>query len=245
MGQPDHHGQSSQGQQAQGQPAPGHVPAGSFAPGSGGGPTAPTPPRRSRPGIWIALGCAVLLILLLLIAVTGGVIYLATRGGGEDGTTAPEMAQYSGEYFSVQYPAHWFSSEIAPEESEYGMVLEVADEEIPDDAYDEFATNSVVVYVFDADLHAVKECESQSGFAGFNWDDPGPPEKIESATLDGREVPGYRATGEHADQEAVAEMYCADVGDLVLQVAVETHGSTELSPEVRTILDSWTWTDAA
>lgn len=243
MGQPDH-GQPGQGQHAQGQFSAGHVPEGSFAPGPGRGPMEPWPPRRSRPGIWIALGCAVLVILLLLIAVTGGVIYLVTRGG-QDETTAPETAQYSGEHFSVQYPATWFSSEITADESEYGMVLEVADEEIPDDAYDEFATNSVVVYVFDADLHALKECESQSGFVGYGWDDPGPPETIESATLDGREVPGYRATGEHAGQEAVAEMYCADVGDLVLQVAVETHGSTELSPEVRTILDSWTWTDAA
>lgn len=226
-----------------GQPDQGQFGQGQFAQGPAEGPVTPEPPRRSRTGIWIALGCAVLLILLLLVAVTGGVIYLVSRGGGgESESTAPEMAQYSGEYFTAEYPADWFEAEISEDSKDTGMVLDLRDEQIEEG---EIATNSLVVYVFDSDLHAKKECETQAAWIGFSWDEVEEPTAIDPITLDGKELPAHRALGTHDDQEAISEMYCADVGDQVLQILVETHGTTEVSPEIRSILDRWTWTEAA
>ncbi|WP_157236046.1 hypothetical protein [Brachybacterium sp. P6-10-X1] len=203
---------------------------------------APPAPRRSRPGIWIALGCAVLLILLLLIAVTVGVVHLLTRDGGEDGATAPETVQVSQEYFSLRYPAEWFEGEISEDSASSGMVLDLRDEQVEGE---EVATNSLVVYVFDATLHAKSECERQAIWIGYLWDEVGDPTTIDPITLDGKELPSHRALGTHDDREAVSEMYCADVGDQVLQILVETHGAAEVSPEIRAILDSWRWSDAA
>lgn len=219
---------------------------GQFAQGQAGPPPEQIPPRRSRTGIWIALGCAVLVIILLLLAVTGGVVYLATRGGStpEDPPTAA-MTQHDGEVFSVQYPATWSTPEITEDEKSAGLVLDVADAEIAEDEYDEFAPNSLAVYLFDSGLHAQKECEMQTVWAGSGWDEADEPTALDPVTLDGRELVAYRAAGTHDDQDAVTEMYCADVGSQVLQIVVETHGATELSPEIMAILDSWTWASAA
>lgn len=224
MGQQPDQGQFGQGQFAQGPGTPD-----------------PTPPRRSRTGMWIALGCAVLLILLLLIAVTGGVIYLVGRGGGSE-SSPPEMAQYSGEHFGLQYPADWVEDEITEEDKETGMVLDLRDEQVE---ADEIATNSLAVYVFDSDLHAKAECDSQATWIGFTWDEVEDPTEIDPVTLDGKELPAYRALGTHDDREAISEMYCADVGNQVLQIMVESHGATEVSPEITAMLDSWIWTDPA
>lgn len=218
---------------------------GQFAQGQVGSPLEPIPPRRSRAGIWIALACAVLVVVVLLLAVTGGVVYLATRGGSsQDDPTAAAMTQHSGEVFSVQYPATWFVSESGEDAESAGLLLELGDVQIAEDEYDEFATNSLTVYLFDSTLHAQKECEMQSSWIGFGWDEVDEPTALDPVTLDGRELVAYRALGSHDDQDAAGEMYCADVGTQVMQIVVETHGATELSSEITAILDSWTWTSA-
>lgn len=223
------------GQPNQGQFAQEHAGSGS--------PPEPIPPRRSRAGIWIALGCAVLVVVVLLLAVTGGVVYLATRGGSsQEDPTAATMTQHAGAAFSVQYPKTWTTGEITDDKKDAGVVLEVADMKIENDEYDEFAPNSLIVYLFDAGLHAQKECEMQNSWIGYGWDEVDEPTALDPVDLDGRELIAYRAAGTHDDQDAVTEMYCADVGTQVMQIVVETHGATELSPEITAILDSWTWT---
>ena len=68
------------------------------------------------------------------------------------------------------------------------------------------------------------------------WDD-------QSITLDGKELAAHRTLGTHDGQDVVGEMYCADVAGEVVQIVVETHGATELSPEIQGILDSWVWVE--
>ncbi|WP_157975694.1 hypothetical protein [Brachybacterium sp. YJGR34] len=218
------------------------------SPGASWGPPAQgpaEPPRRSRAGLWVALGCAGLVIVLLLVAVTGGIIHLATRDGGSGtATTEPALAEHSEEYFALSYPSTWFRIEETSDDADAGQVLEIADEEIPPEEYDVYAPNSLTVYVFDGDLHAQAECEMGAIWLGTFWDVSEDPEALDPVTVGGEELVAWRVSGTHADQDAVSEIYCADIDGKVLQIVVETHGAAEISPALRTILDSWTWTTA-
>ena len=208
----------------------------------------PPSPSRPRTGFWIALGCVLILLVLVFLAVTGGVVYLVSRDRGTPaGPTAtadgPELVTVEHEFFSFSYPATWFDLHESAEAAETDGVAEVADEDIaPDDLYN-LAENSVVVYMFDSDLHAVMTCRTQATWTGFAWDESEDPEEIDPITLDGKELAAHRTLGAHDGQDVVGEMYCADVAGEVVQIVVETHGATELSPEIQGILDSWVWVE--
>lgn len=223
-----------------GQPSPGQQPS----PYPGQQP----PPQRSRTGFWCALACVLTLLVIVFLAVTGGVVYLVSRDrGNSPGPTetsqAPELVTFEHEFFSFSYPATWFDLHESADAEETDGVAKVADEDIaPDDLYN-LAPHSVVVYMFDSDLHAVMTCRTQATWTGFGWDESGEPEEIDPITLDGKELPAHRTIGTHDGQDVVGEMYCADVADDVVQIVVETHGATELSPEIQNILDSWVWVD--
>ncbi|MFC7457300.1 hypothetical protein ACFQS2_08890 [Brachybacterium sp. GCM10030267] len=227
MGQPPHTGH-------------GGVPTGGQMPP----PEAAGPQQGRRTGMWVMLGCAGLVIVLLLLAVTGGVIYLATQrrdhGSGTE-TTAAQAQRLEEETFSLEYPAGWVAGEVTSEEAETGLLIQLRDEEIDEEDYEAYAGNSLDVYLFSSDLHAQAECQQQSAFLGFSWDETGDATEIDPVELDGQELVAYRATGTHEDQDVVSETYCADVGDQVMQIVVETYGSTEISPELRQILESWAW----
>lgn len=207
------------------------------------------PPPRSRTGLWIALACVLIVLVLVFLAVTGGVVYLVSRDRGAqpvppETPSAAELVNVELEFFSFSYPATWFDLNASADPADAVGVAEIADEDIaPDDLYN-LPTNSVVVYLFDSDLHAVMTCRTQATWTGFGWDDAEDPEEIDPITLDGKELAAHRTRGTHEGQDVVGEMYCADVADDVVQIVVETHGATELSPEVQGILDSWVWTDA-
>ena len=186
----------------------------------------PPSPPRPRTGFWIALGCVLILLVLVFLAVTGGVVYLVSR---DRGTPAG--------------PTTWYALHESAEAAETDGVAEVADEDIaPDDLFN-LAENSVVVYMFDSDLHAVMTCRTQATWTGFAWDESVDPEEIDPITLDGKELAAHRTLGTHDGQDVVGEMYCADVAGEVVQIVVETHGATELSPEIQGILDSWVWVE--
>ncbi|MGO1259869.1 MAG: hypothetical protein ACTMII_13035 [Brachybacterium sp.] len=208
----------------------------------------PSPQQRSRTGFWCALACVLTLLAIVFLAVTGGVVYLVSRDRGSppgptETASGPELVSFEHEFFSFAYPATWFDLNKSADPADAVGVAELADEDIaPDDLYS-FATNSITVYMFDSDLHAVMTCRTQATWTGFGWDEPGDPEELDPITLDGKELAAHRTTGTHDGQDAVGEMYCADVADDVVQIVVETHGATELSPEIRQILDSWVWTE--
>lgn len=221
--------------------------------GPGGPPPgtwAPAPPPRRRTGVWIAIACVLVVLVLGFLAVTGGVVYLVARGGGSGGAdggedTGAETAQIQHEYFSFSYPADWFDHSDGEVLRESDGVAEVADTDIDPDAYDQFATDQVTVYAYDGTLHAEAGCRQQAVWIGFGWEQSEDPEELDPVTLGGRELPAHRRLGTHDGQDVVAELYCADVGDDVVEVVAETHGATELSPEVREILASWTWAEGA
>lgn len=211
-------------------------------------PPQPPQPQRSRTGFWIALACVLSLLVLVFLAVTGGVVYLVSRDRGaqpvpsETPSTAERVA-FEHEFFSFSYPATWFDLNASADPADAVGVAEIADEDIdPDDLYT-LADNSVVVYMFDSDLHAVMTCRTQATWTGFSWEESEDPEEIDPITLDGKELAAHRTRGTHDGRDVVGEMYCADVADDVVQIVVETHGATELSPEVQGILDSWVWAE--
>lgn len=212
-------------------------------PGQGG------PPTRSRLGFWIGLACVLVVLVLGFLAVTGGVVFLATRG--DDGPAASpttetvELATFEHDYFTFEHPASWFDLSDAETLEGSGAVIQLGDEDIDPEAFDEFADNSIVVYVFDSEYRAVGACRSQAVWNGFSWDEAEDPEELEPVTLGGKEVPAHRTLGSHDAQDAVAEMYCADAGTNLVQIVVETHGATELSPQIRALLETWTWQGAA
>lgn len=217
-----------------------------------GGPTQPgpgEPPRRPRAGLWIGLACVLVVLVLGFLAVTGGVVYLATRGGEDPAasptTDAVELATFEHDYFTFDYPAGWFDLSDAETLEGTGAVVQLGDEDIAPDAFDEFAPQSIVVYVYDSQYQAVGACRSQAVWNGFAWDEAEDPEELEPVTLGGTAVPAHRTLGTHDGQDAVAEMYCADAGTNLVQIVVETHGASELSPEVRALLETWTWQGAA
>lgn len=232
-GQPNQQDQQSQhwGQQAPwtgGEQAPGGA-----APSGGG---------RSR--LWIVLGCAGLVVILLIVAITGGILLLVSqRGGGEEETSsAPQTTVFETEDFRLEYPADWVTHEVTEQDAGFGKLLQITDVEIPpEDELDRYPPNSLEVYKFESDVHAEVECEMQAIWAGFGWDESGDEGALEGPELGGRPVHGYTKSGEHDGADAITEGFCADVGDEIVQVVVETHGSTEISPALREILASWTW----
>lgn len=241
-------GQPYQGQgQGQGQGGPFEGSRGPWSPtGPGGSP----PARRSRASTWIALACIFLVLVLGFLAITGGVLFLVLRDGddrtGGDGDPTTDEAQevlFEHEYFSFSYPAEWFSVDQSAAGEESGAVVKVTDEEIDPEDYEALAPNSLIVYVFDSDTHALVTCQAQAHFTGFAWESSGDPEELDPVTLGGQELPAHRTTGTHDGQDVVGEMYCADAGDQVVQIVAETHGATEFSPEIRAILDSWVWVE--
>lgn len=238
--------QPSPGQQQWGQP-PGSPPQwGQQAPQWGAPTGHPAPPGPGRSRTWIVLGCAGLVVVLLLLAITGGVAVLLSRdrGSGEETTSAAEPVVFETGDFRVEYPADWETHEITSDEEGFGKLLHLVDVKIPEeDALDEFPPNSLEIYLYDSDVHAKTECELQAIWAGFLWDESGDQVALEDPQLGGRAVSGYTKSGTHDGQDAVTEGFCADVGDQIVQVVVETHGATEISPELREILASWTWVE--
>lgn len=235
MGQPD---------QGQGGGTGGWVPAPGGTPPTG--PPGQWPaPKRSRTGFWLVLACVLVVLLLGFLAITGGVVYLVARGGGggDDTTTsAPAPVTFEHEYFTFSYPADWFSIDLPANAGDSGEVVQVADEDIDPEDYEAFAADSVVVYVYDSDVHAKVSCQMQAVWTGFGGDSSEDPEELDPMTIDGKQLPRHRTVGTHEGKDVVGETYCADAGSQVVQIVAETHGATELSPEVRAIFDSWTWT---
>lgn len=237
MGQPD-----------QGQGTGGWVPAPGGTPPMGPAGQWPPPPKRSRRGFWIVLACVLVVLLMGFLAVTGGVVYLVARGGGGAGgdsttTSAPAPATFEHEYFTFSYPADWFSIDVSANAADSGAVVKVADEDVDPEDFEAFAANSVVVYVYDSDVHAKVSCQMQAIWTGFSWDSSEDPQELDPITIGGRQLPRHRTAGEHKGKDVVGETYCADAGGQVVQIVAETHGATELSPEVRAIFDSWAWTE--
>ena len=236
-----------------GQPAQGHDGgAGRWVPAPAGtppmGPAGQGPaPERSRTGFWLVLACVLLVLLMGLLAVTGGVVYLVARGnGGPEGdatTSAPAPLTFEHEHFTFSYPADWFSIDMSATSADSGAVVKVADEDVDPADYEAFAASSVIVYVFDSDVHAKVSCQMQATWTGFGWDSSEDPQELEPITIDGRELPRHRTAGTHQGKDVVGEMYCADAGTQVIQIVSETPGATELSPEVRALFDSWTWNE--
>lgn len=203
-------------------------------------------PGRSRTGLWVALGCAGLVVVLLLLAVTAGVILLVSdRGGGQAATsTAPEAEPFEHELFTLEYPAHWENVELTAEDGDAGMVLNLRTEgRIVGD--DEVLRDEFTAYVFTSDVHAVAECRLQANFLGMGWDDSADPEDVGPADVDGREAAHHRVTGTMAGVDASAETWCVDVGDQIVQISADAYETTELTEEIRSILDSWRWADSA
>lgn len=203
-------------------------------------------PGRSRGGLWIALGCAVMLVVLLFLAATGGVVYLVVRGGDspEPSPTSPpvETAEFSHDYFRFTYPADWYDLSGRAGVADAGGVVELADEQIDTDDYEALAHASIVVYAFDSDYRAAGTCRTQATWTGFAWDSAEEPQELDPVTIGGRELPAYRTLGTHGGEDVIGEMYCADVGENVVQIVVETRGATAVDPELQAILDSWEWT---
>lgn len=229
-----------------GQPGQTGQPGQSGQPGQqwGQAPGGPAPSGGGRSRQWIVLGCAGLVVILLIVAITGGIIVLVSqRGGGEEETSAaPQSTVFETEDFRLEYPADWVTHEVTAEDADFGKLLHVTDLEIaPEDEFDHYPPNSLEVYKFESDVHAEVECEMQAIWAGFSWDESGDEGVLEDPQLGGRPVHGYTKSGEHDGADAITEGFCADVGDEIVQVVVETHGSTEISPALREILDSWTW----
>ncbi|MGP9538643.1 hypothetical protein ACT3SP_11570 [Brachybacterium sp. AOP43-C2-M15] len=213
-------------------------------------PPTPPPPQRPRTGFWIAIACVLMLLALAFLAVTGGVVHLVVRGGSSGGAEeteetadVAETRTIEHEHFTFAYPATWFDLSDGEILQDSDGVAEVADVDIDPEDFDELATNSLTVYSFDSEFHAVVTCRTQATWIGFSWDESDDPQELDEVTVGGRELPAHRALGTHDGEDVVGEMYCADAGDEVVQIVAETHGASELSPQIRAILDSWTWVE--
>lgn len=206
-----------------------------------GGPYPAPAPRRGR--TWLVLGCVGMVLLLLLLTVAGGIVYLAmNRGGGEP--TEPPTAQretVTGEVFTLTYGPEWEQVEIGPE-AVGGVVLQLQGEASIQEG-DEVVRDRVDVYHFTSSLHAESECGMQAGFLGLLWDEKTEPEKLEAATIGGKDASHHRVTGKHAGVDAVAETWCVDVDGKIVQISTEAYDTTALPPSVQEILDSWSWVE--
>ncbi|MGY5764106.1 hypothetical protein ACXET9_02750 [Brachybacterium sp. DNPG3] len=237
QGQPSQQGQAGQHGQTwqQGQ-------AGQY-----GGP--PEPPRR-RTGLWITVGCALAVIVLLLLAVTGGIVYLVAGrdgDGGETGTeTTPAGTVVESDGFTVVYPEGWSEGEREDYAIDAGQLVLLRSEAVLGED-DEAVRDSVTVYRYDSGLHAVAECRQQAIWIGFEFDygSTSDAEELEMTTIDGVDAAHHRVTGTRAGFDAVAETWCMDDGDDIVQISVESYGDTALSPEVEGIVESFTWTAAS
>lgn len=219
----------------------------------GGGPeTGPNPPPGGgrRTGLWIALGCVVLVLVLGFLAVTGGIVLLMRRGGESAEQPAPTATASATvvlerETFTLRRPADWQDySEGGFDPDSDGIVL-LSDVEYEPLAYDEVPTQSLTVYYYPSSAHAEASCRMNSIWIGFSFDEVDDAVKVDPVTLGGKELVTYRALGTHGGQDAVAEIYCADVNGDVMEIVVETVGSTEVSHQLREILASWEWKDSA
>lgn len=205
-------------------------------------------PGRRRTGLWIALGCVLLVLVLGFLAVTGGILLLVRRGGEQAAPptdSAPATVLLERETFTLSYPADWQDySETGFEADSDGIVL-LSDVEYDPLAYDEVPTQSLTVYAFPSDAHAEATCRMHAVWIGFSFDEVDEAVAVDPVAVGDRELVAHRAPGRHDGQDAVAEIYCADVDGDIVEIVVETVGSTEISPELREILASWEWTDAA
>lgn len=206
--------------------------------------------RRPGPLLWFLGACLLTLVVLVVLGVGGGAMYvIGSRSGAvasdepADPTTPPPVT-FSHEAFSFSYPAEWADLTERANESGAGVVAQIASADVDPTDLDENAADSITVYLFASEFHAVMTCRTQAIWTGFGWDESGDPEELEPVELGGRELPAHRTLGTHEGQDVVGEMYCADVGDEVVQIVVESHGGTELSPRMREVLDSWRWADA-
>lgn len=208
----------------------------SAAPGPAGNPA-----RGRSARWWIGLGCVGMVLVLMALAVTGGVALLVVRSVGPGSTgaerTAPALTTFVDPAFSLAHPASWEQIEPGPEHVGAGTVVilrEVgADEEVPRD--------EVIVHRFRSDVHALVECTRQAHWIGLTWDRAEEPEDVGPSVLGGRELAHHRATGEHLGVAALGEMWCADVGDEILQITADSFAGAGRSADVELILSSWTW----
>lgn len=227
-----------------GDPLPPTMP---YAAGPGTGPGGPQGGGR-RTGLWVALGCVLLVLVLGFLAVTGGIVLLVRRGGEtvEPPTdTAPATVVLEQERFTLTRPASWHDySETGFDADSDGIVL-LSDVEYDPLAYDEVPTQSLTVYDFPSDAHAEATCRMHAVWIGFSFDEVDDAVEVDPVAVGDRELVAYRAPGRHDGQDAVAEIYCADVDGDIIEIVVETVGSSEISPELREILASWEWADAA
>lgn len=204
-------------------------------------------PKSRRGLLWAGIGCAVLLIVGLLIAVLAGVIFLFVRGGGSDSprSTEPSTAAtetFTGDTFTVQYPADWEKVPDDGNESTTGEVLEIAPS-------DHSAKAKIYRYHPSQTTDVATECAAQSAFLPMSFDGDDKATQEETDQADGRDAYHYSLSGSSSGlmegeqgQDMHVDMWCMKDDENVVQLVVTTIGSTDPGPQAQQMLESWSWT---
>lgn len=200
----------------------------------------PSPTRGPRaPWVLIGIGCLAFVIASALIAVVGGVVHLATRDSpGPTEPAGPMLVEGTG--YTLEVPLAW--EQVPGDEFFPGAGGDLALQG-PEHRFDEAVVHDqVLVYRYDASLHAVAECRFQATFMGSDIDDTEDPEELEKGELGGEPAAHHRVQGTHGGEDAVEESWCVDVEDEVVAIYATNFGTSELSPETLAIVESVVWT---